>query len=258
MGHNIVILNEQLKERDPIIFIHGFPLDHSMWKHQVNFFKKDLFMITYDVRGLGRTDADDGQFTIETLVDDLFFILDSMGVTSAALCGLSMGGYIALRAVEKKPELFSSLILFDTKSEADDNNAKIKRAEGIKNINEKGVPEFADKLIPGLFAKKNGVESNADFSDTLKIARGQDALGVKGCLLAMAARTDTTESLKKIKIPSLIFCGKEDSLTPPDVMKGMADKIAGSKFIVVPEAGHMSPLENPEFVNKELKSFLMK
>jgi 3-oxoadipate enol-lactonase len=85
-----------------------------------------------------------------------------------------------------------------------------------------------------------------------------DPVGVKGCLLAMLSRTDTTSYLSQIKIPTLIICGADDKLTPPEVMKLTAEKITNSEFVIVPEAGHMTPIENPKFVNKVIIKFLKK
>ncbi len=92
----------------------------------------------------------------------------------------------------------------------------------------------------------------------MSIAQNQNSVGVKGSLLAMLSRRDTTKSLSDIKIPTLILVGKKDALTPPEVMKEMSKKIKKSKFYIVPKAGHMAPLENPEFVNEKIIRFLEK
>ncbi|MHB9011948.1 MAG: alpha/beta fold hydrolase [Ignavibacteriaceae bacterium] len=118
----------------PIIFVHGFPYDHEMWNMQVMSLSSKYFCVTYDIRGLGSSQAEDGQFTMESFVDDLENILLELNLNKPVLCGLSMGGYISLRAVERMEEKFSALILCDTKSEADTNEAKLKRAEGVKKL----------------------------------------------------------------------------------------------------------------------------
>lgn len=246
------------KNNKSIIFVHGFPYDHSMWDRQIEALKEFYYCVTYDIRGLGNSYIGDGQFTMEAFIWDLFSIIDELKLDQPILCGLSMGGYIALRAVEKEQEKFSGLILCDTRAEADDNSGKIARSNAINKINVDGVESFVNEFVPKCFHPKTAERFSELFNFTLDNCRKQNPIGVKGSLLAMLSRRDTTESLKKIKIPTLIFAGKKDTLTPPEIMKKMADKIKGSKFYVVPKAGHMSPLENPEFVNNKILRFLNK
>ena len=115
-------------KKQPIIFVHGFPFDHFMWDEQVKALGGDYYCIRYDIRGLGSSPAGDGQFTMEMFVDDLEKVIEELKLTKPILCGLSMGGYISLRAIERMQEKFSALILCDTKSAADDNEGKLKRA----------------------------------------------------------------------------------------------------------------------------------
>lgn len=239
-----------------IIFLHGFPYDHFMWDEQVNLLSGKYLCITYDIRGLGQSPAGGGQYTIESMADDLFSVADHFGLGKFILCGLSMGGYISLRALEREPERFKAAILLDTKSGADNNEAKIKRAMGVKSINSESVQKFVNAFVPNCFAEES--KQLPVYTETLTRALKSDAVGVKGCLIAMAARTDTTESLTKLEIPVLILCGEKDTLTPPAVMKEMDEKIKRSEYFIVPGSGHMSPIENPEFVNEKTKSFLEK
>ena len=216
--NNLAVFQTGNKNNQSIIFIHGFPFDHKMWDLQFDYFKKDYHCITYDIRGLGVSPAGDGQFTMEGFVDDLFDIIEAFKITKLIVCGLSMGGYIALRAIERNEEIFKAVILCDTKAEADSNK---KEYGGVLNRSKKSSP-----------------------------------IGLKGCLLAMAGRTDTTDYLDKIKIPVLVFCGEEDKLTPSAVMKPMADKITGSEFHIIPGAGHITPVENSGFFNSQMDEFL--
>lgn len=240
----------------PIIFIHGFPYDHSMWQKQIEEFGNDYFCVSYDVRGLGESPTDDGQFTMEAFVDDLEMILDGLKLEKSILCGLSMGGYISLRAVERFQNKFSALILCDTKSEADNNEGKLKRAAAIRQINSGGFAEFVESFIRNCFSEKFINEQKEEYKKIVDRSKKNSPLGVKGCLLAMAGRTDTTGSLNKINLPTLLICGREDKLTPPDIMKSMSDKISRAKFSIVENAGHMSPVEQPAVVNKAIKDFL--
>ena len=241
----------------PIIFVHGFPFDHFMWDEQVKALGGDYYCIRYDIRGLGSSPAGDGQFTMEMFVDDLEIIIEELKLDRPIICGLSMGGYISLRAIERMQEKFSALILCDTKSAADDNEGKLKRAGAIKQINSGGFESFIDAFVLNCFGEQFVKGKKNEYDTVVKRSKKNSPLGVKGCLLAMACRTDTTSYLSKIKIPTLVVCGSEDKLTPPSVMKLMADQIPNSKFITVEGAGHMIPIENPQLVNKSIKDFLV-
>ena len=98
-----------------VVFLHGFPLDHTTWDEQVALAKPQFRTIAYDHRGHGKSEVGSGQYAFELFVDDLFDILDSRGIAKAVLCGLSMGGYVALRAAERAPERIAGLILCDTR-----------------------------------------------------------------------------------------------------------------------------------------------
>jgi pimeloyl-ACP methyl ester carboxylesterase len=240
----------------PIIFIHGFPFDHTMWKFQIETLQNDYYCIAYDIRGLGESIIGDGQYTLEFMVDDLFSIISELKLNKPLLCGLSMGGYIALRAIERNQNLFSALILCDTKSEADDNNAKIKRSGGINQINTEGLEKFNKQFITNCFSDVTLEENENLFLDTLNKSNQNKPTGVKGAFIAILTRTDTTEYLSKIKIPTLVICGSFDALTSPSLMRMMAEKIPNSEFAVIPRAGHLAPLENPNCVNDLLIGFL--
>jgi len=239
-----------------IIFLHGFPFDQTMWKKQVEFLQKDFLCITYDIRGLGKSDPGDGQFTMEMFADDFFAIIDELHLDKPVLCGLSMGGYLAFRVLERNQKLFSAAILCDTRAESDGDMPKLKRANGIKQINAEGVEKFVEGFVPNCFSEKFKNENIEEYTTYLERSKKSNPIGVKGCLLAMQGRTSTTSFLPGLKIPTLLLCGAEDNLTPQHEMKAIAEKIPNSKYLTVPAAGHMSPIENPQFVNTAIKDFL--
>ncbi|MBU1099526.1 MAG: alpha/beta hydrolase [Bacteroidetes bacterium] len=243
-------------KNQPIIFVHGFPLDHSMWNKQFKGLSKDYYCISYDIRGLGKSHVGDAQYTMEAFKDDLFSIIEDMKIEKAVLCGLSMGGYIALRAVEFAQDRFNALILCDTKAEADNDITKLARAGAINKINIEGLASFVDGFVPPLFAEEANKENKTVFNSTIDKAKQHNPQGVKASLLAMLSRTNTTPFLKKIKIPTLLLVGAQDKLTPPPVMRAIHEKIKDSEFGVAPRAGHLAPLENPKFVNDMISGFL--
>jgi 3-oxoadipate enol-lactonase len=242
----------------PVVFIHGFPFSHRMWEPQMQALPKDFHVIAYDVRGHGFSSVGDGQFTIELFVDDLIALLDHLAIEKAVICGLSMGGYIALRAIERHPERIKGLVLCDTKSETDTNEEKIKRTSSIKTIKSAGVSAFVDDFVKAVFWTET-FKTNPDAVDLIKeLIYKNSTLGICGTMLALACRTDTTYSLSSIKIPTCIIVGEYDLRTPPSCAQEIHKAISGSELHVLPNAGHMSNLENSKDFNKTLINFLMK
>lgn len=244
------------EQKQPIVFVHGFPFDHSMWMNQIQRLEKNYYCVAYDLRGLGMSYVGDGQYTLEFYVDDLFYLIQELNLQKPVLCGLSMGGYISLRAVERNQNPFKALILCDTKSAADDNAGKLKRSAGINQINTDGLKKFVDEFVTNCFSEETPKEQEQLFYSTLERCSKNNPIGVKGAFIAILSRTDTSDFLPKIKIPTLVLCGSFDKLTPPHVMRQMSDLIPNSEYAMIPQAGHLAPLENPDCVNDLIEGFL--
>lgn len=239
-----------------VVFIHGFPFHAGMWEPQLDALSYGYRTVAYDVRGLGRSEVGDGQYTMETLVDDLFAVMDGLVNGPAVACGLSLGGYVLLRAVEREPGRFRALVLCDTRSEADSDEGKLKRAESIRRIKAEGVGPFAETFPEVVLGASTLGRRSELVGAVRKMIRASGALGICGAQLAMAARTDTTGVLGRIRVPTLLLFGEEDALTPPAVGEAMARRIRGAELRIVPGAGHLSNLENAEAFTEELCRFL--
>jgi 3-oxoadipate enol-lactonase len=253
---NISIFSKGDRNNQSLLFVHGFPYDHHMWDKAINKLSREYYCVTYDIRGLGSSDPGDGQYTMEMFTDDLFSVMDKMQLVKPVLCGLSMGGYISLRTIEKNEKKFKAVILCDTKAESDNNQNKLKRAQAVNIINQKGLEAFLKDFIPTCFAEESITRLGEEYEAVFNRSSAYSPVGVKGCLLAMSGRTDTTEYLGKIEIPVLLICGEKDKLTPPDIMKEMGSKIKNSEFRVIPESGHMTPIEQPDSVTQFIKEFI--
>jgi pimeloyl-ACP methyl ester carboxylesterase len=242
----------------PVVFIHGFPFDKTMWTPQLKSIPAKYRAIAYDLRGHGESDCGDGQFLIEFFVDDLIGLMDYLKIEKAVLVGLSMGGYIALRAVERNPERVIALALCDTKSEADSNEVKIRRARQISIIKNSGIHRFADDFLKAIFAENTFLRMPDTVEMIKKIIVKTSPLSLASTLIALAARTDTTPALPQIKVPTLILTGEKDPLTTPEDATKMKQLIPNSKMHIIPEAAHLCNLENSVIFNKYLFEFLEK
>ncbi|HTY39038.1 MAG TPA: alpha/beta fold hydrolase [Bacteroidota bacterium] len=240
----------------PVVFIHGFPFNHTMWEPQMKALPNHFRAITYDIRGHGESDVGDGQYTIEFFVDDLLSLLNHLVIDRVILCGLSMGGYIALRAYERFPERIKALVLCDTKGEADTNEAKLKRSDAVRTVKSAGTAKYADEFAAAVFAPQTFQSHPAVVETVKKMIRSNPPIGIAGAALALGCRTDTTGVFAKVNVPTLILVGEQDKLTPPSVAESMQRQIAGSELHIIPYAAHMSNLENAPAFDTYLIEFL--
>jgi len=240
----------------PLVFIHGFTFDRHMWDGQLAVLPEGYRAISYDVRGHGNSGSGDGQYSLELFVDDLIALLDHLQISRAVLCGLSMGGYIALRTIERHPDRVCGLILCDTRSEADPNEGRLRRMQQLQLIKQRGLQPFAREFVRGVLTEQSLRERPELVHQVCSRIENGSPLGLCGTLLALAARTDTTGALNGIRVPTLILVGEHDALTPPAAAHALQQGIAGSILRVIPSAAHMSNLENPGFFNEQLLGFL--
>jgi 3-oxoadipate enol-lactonase len=256
-GANIYYMESGPSAGTTVVFVHGFPFSHAMWQPQVDAVAAAGFRaIAYDVRGHGQSDVGDGQYTIEGHVDDLIALLDHLRISATVIVGLSMGGYITLRALERSADRFIAAALCDTRSDSDPNEVKIKRANTLVAVKRTGSAAFADDFVKAVFAPETLAKNPATVAPIRDVIAHVPPLSIAGTLLALAARTDTTASLPAIKVPTLILVGEHDTTTPPAASRSMHEKIKGSELHIVPGAAHMSNLENPAFFNEKLLAFL--
>jgi 3-oxoadipate enol-lactonase len=244
------------KEAPVIIFIHGFPFNKSMWNIQVEALNGNYRLIAFDIRGHGNSESLNVDFSIELFVKDLISLMDILRIDKAVLCGLSMGGYIALNAIEFYPERFSALILSDTNCIADTPEVKEKRMKAIETIRKKGVDEYAEESIKNLFAQVSFKTKKQEIALVKKMIINTSEQSLASTLLALSIRKDTCMTLNGIKVPVLIIVGKEDKITPVSASQLMHEKIKNSILCIIENAGHLSNMENPEEFNTGLIKFI--
>lgn len=259
---SITVNNLRLSYRDvgvgsvPIIFLHGFPFDKTMWQPQLDFFKASHRLISFDLRGFGKSTDEQSSLSINGFVDDLIQFMDVLNIDTAILCGLSMGGYIALQAMKRFPKRFKALILCDTQCIADTQEGREKRYKAMAAFEVDGVKNFNEGFVKNIFHKDSLVHKKELVKQVRKVVFSNSKQILTQGMLALAERSETCATLKEISVPTLIICGREDIVTPLAQSESMQTSIKGSILRVIDDAGHVSNLEQPEVFNKHLQDFL--
>jgi pimeloyl-ACP methyl ester carboxylesterase len=238
-----------------LVLLHGFPLDRRIWDAQVGKLSDHYRVIAPDLRGFGQSRRSD-PFTIESLADDTHLFLEQLAATPCVLAGLSMGGYVALAYATKYPADLRGLILVDTKAEADTPQAKEGRGKMIELARTSGATAVAEQMLPKMISPGT-LESRPDVVKKLRgIMNDCSAQTIEYALAAMRDRPDRSAELPDFKVPTLVIVGDADAITPPDVAEKMHKAVTGSELEVIRGAGHMSPMEQPEQVNRAIERFM--
>ncbi len=182
--------------------------------------------------------------------------MDGLHLSPVVLCGLSMGGYVAFECLRRWPERISALILMDTKAQADDARAKRARTDAMDAVGLGGTGAIVEAMLPALLSPET-LEGNPDLVKRIRaMMREAPPSGVVGALEAMLERSDSTDLLSHIAVPTLVLVGQDDRLTPPQVARTMAGAIPGAECLEVAGAGHLVPLEQPEVATAAVAAFL--
>jgi 3-oxoadipate enol-lactonase len=241
----------------PLVLLHGFPLDHTMWEAQIEAFATRCRLIALDQRGFGRSSLGKQPLTIERMADDLAALLDALQVREPAIiCGLSMGGYVSLVFHRKYAPRVRALILCDTRPGADTPAGFADRQALIERVRTTGSVAVVDALLPKLLAPATFDRQPDVVERVRKMMLAKPPASMVAGLHGLASRPDTTNHLRHIDVPTLAIVGEYDALTTPAVMAAMADAIPQCRQVVIPQAGHMTPMENPSAFNEAVIDFL--
>ncbi|MDA1048938.1 MAG: alpha/beta fold hydrolase [Planctomycetota bacterium] len=242
-----------------LLLVHGFPLDHSMWRFQLEALSDSYRVIAPDLRGFGASTGATETITMEQLADDMTELLDELGIVEPiTLCGLSMGGYVAWQFWQRHASRLARLILCDTRAIADTEEAARGRLNMAERVLGEGTSIVAEAMLPKLFAETSVREQADTVEATRQVMRSTAPATVAGALRGMAQRSDMTSELPNIDIPTLVICGEHDVIATVDEMRLIADALPNASFFEVPGSGHMAPLEAPQTVNAAIRDFLVR
>lgn len=247
----------------PVLLVHGFPLDHTMWDAQIESLSKHTRVLAPDLRGfgqsqLGAVDPNHG-ITMERYADDLAEFLDAINLGAdqpIVFIGLSMGGYIAWQFVRKYAARLRGLALLDTRSLADTDEARAGRIKMAEKVAEWGSGRVAEMMGPKLVAPSAFEEKPAVVTDLRRVVSSTAPAAIAAAQRGLAARPDMTSFLPQINMPTLVIVGDQDAISPPAEMQAIAAAIPGAEFVVIPNSGHMTTMESPDVVNAALSKFV--
>jgi pimeloyl-ACP methyl ester carboxylesterase len=239
----------------PIVFLHAFPLNRTMWVTQARLLSSQFRIITIDLRGHGESDAPLWRYTLEQSADDVRALLDHLEIQQALFVGLSMGGYILFSFYRKYAARVKGLILADTRAQADTEEGKNGRFQLAQIAYKKGPSAIADNMIPKLLSPST-IQTNPDLVRQVRaMIEGNQISGIAGDLMAMAERPDSVPLLSQITCPTQIIVGELDQATPPSDAKLMVNQIPNARLTIIPNAAHLANLEQPEAFNQIVGSF---
>jgi pimeloyl-ACP methyl ester carboxylesterase len=240
----------------PVVLLHGFPFNRTLWREQVEALKDSHRVVTPDLRGHGETTATDEPATMEEMARDVAALLDELQIKRPVLGGLSMGGYVALAFHRLFPRRVRALVLADTRPQADTEEGKRVREETARRALAEGMSIIADAMMPKLLAHTTHMKEPEKVERVREMILTTNPVGAAAALRGMALRRDQTSHLVNILQPALIVVGSEDQITPPADAETMRRGIGGSRLAVIEGAGHVSNIERPEEFNRVLTKFL--
>jgi pimeloyl-ACP methyl ester carboxylesterase len=240
----------------PVVLLHGYPFNRSLWNEQASALGNSYRVITPVLRGLGESVSTPGPATMNRMAQDVAALLDHLEISRAVVGGLSMGGYVALAFYKQFPSRVRSLILADTRAQADTEEGKQTRFQQADKALAEGMAGIADSMLPKLLTPETVSKRPEVVKRVRDMMLKTKPEGAAGALLGMAEREDQTALLSQVSCPTVILVGREDPITPVADSEKMHREIAGSRLVVIENAAHVSNLERTDQFNEELMRFL--
>jgi len=255
-SQGLEIFFEDVGTGTPVVLGHSFLCSGKMWREQVPALVGRFRVINPDLRGHGRSSEVNRPFSLYDAVSDVVAVLDRLGIGKAIWCGLSIGGMVALRAALTCPERVSALILLDTDAGAETALRKLKYLAMGAGARAVGISPFLSSIARLMFGATTRRHEPTLVAEWNKEFAGVHVPSVLWCLDALMRRDSMLERLGRIGVPALVLVGEEDRSLPPPLSRRIHDLLPGSTFSVIPAAGHLSALEQPEAVNHAILTFL--
>jgi 3-oxoadipate enol-lactonase len=263
-SQNLSIAFEDEGEGNPVVMIHGYPLNRQIWRSQWEGLADNARIIAPDLRNHGETivygqnNLSETTHSMDLLAEDLAQLLDALRISSPVIVnGLSMGGYAAFAFYRKYPERVRGLILTATRARSDSEAEIENRIKAINIAQNQGVGAIVVSMLPRLVSP-NTIMHNSDLVERIReIMLSSSIEGLVGDLRGMMARLDSIPLLWKIRIPSLVLAGRDDQIIPIVEAQAMNDLISDSRLEIIDNAGHLLNMEQPELYNRIVREFIL-
>jgi 3-oxoadipate enol-lactonase len=234
----------------PLVLLHGYPLDHTIWEPLIPLLLDSADLILPDLRGCGQSTLPDGIYSMTDMASDIAGLLDRLQIDKAVIAGHSMGGYVALAFARAFPDRVLGLGLVSTQALDDSPEKKEGRFKSATEILENGVQQVAESMPAKL-------SPNPDVKNAARsIIAAQQVPGLAGALQAMAGRQDSSPILGSMKYPVAILHGTADELIPIERAREMKASISQAELTEIEGGGHMLMLESPAQTAEALKRLL--
>jgi 3-oxoadipate enol-lactonase len=241
---------EEYGQGIPVIFLHGFPFDHTIWQPLVPLLQSEARLILPDLRGFGKSPVTEGVYTMRLLAEDIELLMDRLQIEKAVIVGHSMGGYVTLAFAQAYPNRLSGLGLLATQSAADNAERRQSRYKAAEAVHHKGARVVASSMVNTLTPRQELVQP---ITDLIMRAHPQ---GIVGSLKGMAERPDLTGELSNIQVPAVVLAGKSDQLMPLERAETLAQMLPKGWLVEIPNAGHMLMMEDPQAVASSLRQVI--
>ena len=248
---------QQSGQGTPLVLLHAFPLSSELWRPQLETLSDELRVIAPDLPGFGASPDFEGTPSVEIMAQSVMALLEHLNLNEPVILGgLSMGGYAALAFARLFPASLRALILCDTRAEADTPEGKANRDKLIALAQSEGGAAVVEQMTPKLLGESTQ-NSRPDVGKTVKqLGLAQSDAAIANALRALRDRADSLDLLPQIQVPTLVIVGEEDGITPLTAAQTMAQNIRGAKLVVIPQAGHLSNIEQPEIFNGAVRDFV--
>lgn len=240
----------------PVVLLHAFPLSSAMWLSQREALAARYRIITPDQRGFGGSALGDDPPDLDLVADDVAALLDAKEIESAVIGGLSMGGYVAMALLRRHPQRVRALILADTKASADAELARANRERIAAAVEAQDGEVLLTDVLPTLVGPTTAESRPLILGRIRGMVQSAPSAAVAWAQRAMAARPDSTDTLRAVRVPTLVVVGEEDTLAGPQEAEAMATAIPAARLVRIPAAGHLSAVETPEEFNAVAAGFL--
>jgi 3-oxoadipate enol-lactonase len=241
-----------------LVLLHAFPIGANLWEPQVKSVPAGWRLITPDLRGFGGSTEIDSvnSLSMADYAADVVDLLDELGVTRAVIGGCSMGGYAALALYQSAAQLFEGLVLANTRAGADSPESRANRRNMLALLDREGASGVAREMMPKLLGKTTHESNSNSESYVRRLIKQQSSIAIRSAIQRMMHRPDSTLLLAQVSVPTLVITGAEDEMIPVEESRKMAAAIPGAKLVIIPGAGHLANLEQPEAFNAALNEFL--